>query len=250
MIKNYYGMAWVMAAIFAGSGAQASDVYVNQAGDTGTFNITQSNGFNRVGTISTPSVFSGNNITVDIIQNGTLNTADIQATTANDTFIDYNAQGSSNTLEIEIQAGGNELTVAKTGDNNSVTMCGANNISTAAPATTGPTVAPAGSVAAGARTVGCTSGVDVVDTETNITLTGSDNAVNLALDSANAINTISVIGEYNAVNLAQSGTGRYEVSLAIDGETNTANIDQLGTGNHNVSLVINGDTNLVNITQQ
>jgi hypothetical protein len=250
MIKNYYRMAWVMAAIFAGSGAQASDVYVDQAGDTGTFNITQSNGVNRVGSINTPSVFSGNNITVDIIQNGTMNEADIQVVSATDTIINYDAQGGSNILEIEIQAGGNELTVAKTGDNNSVTMCGANNISTAAPAITSPSAAPAGSVAAGARTVGCTSGVDVVDTETNITLTGSDNAVNLALDSANAINTISVIGGYNAVNLAQSGTGRYEVSLAIDGDTNTANIAQLGTGNHNINVVVDGNTNLVNITQQ
>jgi len=249
MIRNYYRMAWVMAAIFAGSGAQASEVYIDQAGSSSTFNITQSNGNNRVGSSGTPSVFSGNNITVDIIQNGTGNEADIQAVSATDTIIDYDAQGGSNILEIEISNSGNELTVAKTGDNNSVTMCGTNNIATAAAATTGPT-APAGSVAAGARTVGCTSGVDVVDTETNITLTGSANAVNLALDSANAINTISVIGGYNAVNLAQSGTGRYEVSLAIDGDTNTANIAQLGAGNHNINVVVDGNTNLVNITQQ
>jgi hypothetical protein len=211
MIKNYYGMAFVMAAIFAGSGAYASDVYVDQAGDTGTFNITQSNGVNRVGTISNPSVFSGNNITVDIIQNGTLNEADIQAISATDTVINYNAQGGSNTLEIEISNSGNELNVVKNGDGNRVTMCGTKS-GTGASAT-------------------CATAVGVVDTTNNINIDGSNNSVNLALASANAVNNID-IGQ----------------TLPSDG--NIVNITQSGNGLHNVGLVINGDTNLVNITQQ
>jgi hypothetical protein len=211
MIKNYYGMAWVMAAIFAGSGAQASDVYVDQAGDTGTFNITQSNGVNRVGTLSTPSVFSGNNITVDIIQNGTMNEADIQAISATDTVINYNAQGGSNTLEIEIGNSGNALNVVKNGDGNRVTMCGTKN-GTGASAT-------------------CATAVGVVDTTNNINITGDSNTVNLALASANAINNI-------------------DIGQTTPSSDNVVNIVQSGNGLHNVGLVINGDTNLVNITQQ
>lgn len=211
MIKNYYGMAFVMAAIFAGSGAYASDVYVDQAGDTGTFNITQSNGTNRVGTSTTPSVFSGNNIAVDIIQNGTLNTVDIQALTATDTIINYNAQGSSNSLEIEIGNSGNELNVVKNGDSNRVTMCG--------------TMSGTGASAT------CATAVGVVDTENNINIDGSNNSVNLALASANAVNNIN-IGQ----------------TLPSDG--NIVNLIQSGASIHNVGLVINGDTNLVNITQQ
>jgi hypothetical protein len=211
MIKNYYGMAWVMAAIFAGSGAHASDVYVDQAGDTGTFNITQSNGVNRVGTISNPSVFSGNNITVDIIQSGTGNEADIQATSATDTVIDYTAQGSGNILEIDIANSGNELNVVKNGDDNKVTMCGTRS-GTGASAT-------------------CATAVGVVDTTSNINIRGDSNTVNLALASANAVNNID-IGQ----------------TLPSDG--NIVNITQSGNGLHNVGLVINGDTNLVNITQQ
>jgi hypothetical protein len=211
MIRNYYGMAWVMAAIFAGSGAQASDVYVDQAGDTGTFNITQSNGVNRVGTISTPSVFSGNNITVDIIQDGTMNEADIQAISATDTIINYNAQGGSNTLEIEIGNSGNELNVVKNGDSNRVTMCGTMN-GTGASAT-------------------CATAVGVVDTTNNINITGDSNTVNLALASANAVNNI-------------------DIGQTAPSSDNVVNITQSGNGLHNVGLVINGDTNLVNITQQ
>jgi hypothetical protein len=215
MIKNYYRMAWVMAAIFSGSGAYASDVYVDQAGDTGTFNITQSNGSNRVGTISTPSVFSGNNITVDIIQNGTLNEADINATSATDTIINYNAQGSSNILEIEIANSGNELNVVKNGDGNRVTMCGTND---------------GAGVVAGA-TASCSTAVGVVDTTNNINITGDSNTVNLALASANAVNNI-------------------DIGQTTPSSDNVVNITQSGAGVHNVGLVINGDTNLVNITQQ
>jgi hypothetical protein len=211
MIRNYYGMAWVMAAIFAGSGAQASDVYVDQAGDTGTFNITQSNGVNRVGTLSTPSVFSGNNITVDIIQNGTMNEADIQAISATDTVINYNAQGGSNTLEIEIGNSGNELNVVKNGDGNRVTMCG--------------TLSGTGTSAT------CATAVGVVDTTNNINITGDSNTVNLALASANAINNI-------------------DIGQTTPSSDNVVNIVQSGNGVHNVGLVVNGDTNLVNITQQ
>jgi hypothetical protein len=211
MIKNYYGMAFVMAAIFAGSGAYASDVYVDQAGDTGTFNITQSNGTNRVGTSSTPSVFSGNNITVDIIQNGTLNTADIQATSATDTIINYNAQGSSNSLEIEIANSGNELNVVKNGDSNRVTMCG--------------TMSGTGVSAT------CATAVGVVDTLNNINITGDSNTVNLALASANAVNNI-------------------DIGQTTPSNNNIVNVTQSGNGVHNIGLVVNGDTNLINITQQ
>jgi hypothetical protein len=212
MIRNNYGtMAFIMAAIFAGSGAYASEVYIDQAGDTGTFNITQSNGNNRVGTINDPSVFSGNNITVDSIQSGTGNTADIQALTATDTVINYNAQGDFNTLEIEIGNSGNELNVVKNGDNNRVTMCGTKS-GTGASAT-------------------CATSVGVVDTLNNVNIDGSNNTVNLALNSANAVNNI-------------------DIGQVLPSDGNTVNITQSGLGVHNVGLVINGDTNLVNITQQ
>jgi hypothetical protein len=200
-----------MAAIFAGSGAYASDVYVDQAGDTGTFNITQSNGVNRVGSINTPSVFSGNNITVDIVQNGGLNEADIQAVSATDTIINYNAQGGGNILEIDIANSGNELNVAKIGEDNKVTMCG--------------TRTGTGTAAT------CATAVGVVDTENNINITGDSNTVNLALASANAVNNI-------------------DIGQTLPSSDNVVNITQSGNGAHSIGLVINGDTNLVNITQQ
>ena len=207
-------MAFVMAAIFAGSGAQASDVYVDQAGDTGTFNITQSNGSNRVGSANTPSVFSGNNITVDIIQNGTLNEADLSVLTATDTVIDYTAIGGSNILEVDIANSGNSLTVLKEGDGNRLTMCGANSGSGT----------PAGASAS------CTSAVGVVDTVNTVNIKGDSNSVNLALASANAVNTINIgqttISDNNVVNITQSGAGVHTTAITVDGNTNLVNITQ------------------------
>ena len=215
MIKKYRIIAFVVAAMFAGSVAQASEVYIDQAGDTGTFNITQSNGSNRVGSANTPSVFSGNNILVDIIQNGTLNEADLSVITATDTVIDYAATGGSNILEVDIANSGNSLTVVKEGDSNRLTMCGTNS----------GTGTPAGASAS------CTSAVGVVDTVNTANIKGDRNSVNLALASANANNTI---------NIGQS----------TPSDDNVVNITQSGAGVHTTAITINGNTNLVNVTQQ
>jgi hypothetical protein len=193
----------------------ASDVYIDQAGDSSIFNITQSSGNNRVGTDGTPSMFSGNNILVDIIQTGTLNAADLQVLTATDTIIDYTATGDGNTLLVEIGNSGNSLTVVKAGDDNRVTMCGTNN----------GQGTPAGANAS------CSTDVGVVDTVNVANITGSRNSVNFALASPNASNT---------VNIGQT----------LPSNDNVVNITQSGAGVHTTNIGINGDQNKVNITQQ
>ena len=216
MIKNNYkGMAFIMAAIFAGSGsALASEVYIEQAGSSSTFNITQSNGNNRVGSANTPSEFSGSSILVDIVQNGTLNEADLKVLTATDTVIDYTAIGDSNILEVDIANSGNSLTVVKTGEANRVTMCGTND--------------GAGTVAG--ATASCSTAVGVVDTTNVINITGDSNSVNLALASANASNTVNIgqntISDNNVVNITQSGAGQHTTAITIDGNTNLVNVTQ------------------------
>ncbi len=213
MIKNYYTMAFVMSAIFAGSG-YASEVYIEQAGDSSTFNITQQNGTNLVGSSSTPASFSGNNIQVDIIQNGTLNSAAINVTSGTDTTINYNAQGDSNTLEIDIANSGNTLTVTKTGDSNRVTMCGTNTAGVAAN-----------------NAVGCSTAVGASDTTNTVAITGDNNSVNLALMNNNAQNTVTIGNNApssgNAVNITQgAGLVSHTTGVTINGDTNTVNINQ------------------------
>lgn len=203
-----------MAAIFAGSG-HASEVYIEQAGDSSTFNITQQNGSNSVGSVSAPASFSGNNIQVDIVQNGTLNSAAINVTSGQDTVINYNAEGSSNSLEIDIANSGNSLTVTKTGDNNRVTMCGTNNVG--------------GAVANNA--VGCSTAVGAADTTNVVAITGDNNSVNLALMNNNASNTVTIgnntLSSGNAVNITQgAGLNTHTTNVTINGDTNTVNVNQ------------------------
>jgi hypothetical protein len=216
MIKNYYGMAWIMAAIFVGSGsALASEVYIEQAGSSSTFNITQSSGDNRVGSTNTPSEFDGSSILVDIVQDGTGNEADLRVLSATGTTIDYTAIGDSNILEVDIANSGNDLTVVKTGDGNRVTLCGTND----------------GNGTPTGATATCSGAVSVVDTTNVINIDGSRNSVNLALASANAENTVN-IGQTTPSN------------------DNIVNITQDGAGQHTTAITIDGDTNLVNVTQQ
>jgi hypothetical protein len=204
------------------SGAIANDVYIEQAGDTSTFNITQSGtGGNRVGSAGTPSTFSGNSQTIDIVQAGQGNQADLTVS-GGSTTINYSATGDLNELKVEIDGGtGNTFNIAKTGDSNRVTVCGTNNVGTS-----GQT----------GSTAGCTAGVAVNDTTNTININGDTNKVNLALASADAVNTINIghnsqgvsgsASSGNIVNVTQSSIGIPTTNITVNGDTNTINVKQ------------------------
>lgn len=214
--KNIKLMAFIASALFWGSGF-AADVYIEQAGDTSTFNITQAGAGNRVGTSGAVSVFTGNSQTIDITQTGANNTADLTVN-GGSTTIDYAATGGSNDLQVEIDGGtGNTFNIVKEGDSNRVTVCGTNNAF--------------GQGAAAGNAVGCSTGVAVNDTTNTINIAGDSNSVNLALASPNATNVIN-IGQTTA------------------SDSNIVNVTQTGAlATHNVNATINGNTNTLNITQ-
>lgn len=209
-------MAFVMSAMFWGSGALANEVYIEQAGDTSTFNITQSGtGGNKVGSSGTPSTFTGNSQIIDIVQAGQGNQADLTVN-GGQTTINYSATGDLNELKIDIDGGtGNNINIAKIGDNNRVTVCGTNNVGTS-----GQTGA----------TAGCTAGVAVNDTTNTVNITGDSNKVNLALASADASNTVNIgqttPSNSNIVNITQSSSGIPTTNVTVNGATNTININQ------------------------
>jgi hypothetical protein len=205
------------------SGAIANDVYIEQAGDSSTFNITQSGtGGNRVGSSGTPSTFTGNNQTIDIVQAGQGNQADLSVS-GGSTTINYSATGDLNELKVEIDGGtGNTFNIAKTGDSNRVTVCGTNNVGTS-----GQT----------GSTAGCTAGVAVNDTTNTINVNGDSNKVNLALASADAVNTINI--GHNSQGVAGSASSG-----------NIVNVTQSSSGIPTTNITVNGDTNTINVKQQ
>lgn len=198
----------LLAVMFATMPAQAADIYIDQAGDQATIDITQSGGYNRIGSDLEPSVIDGNNVDIDIVQSGDLNTADIKLDLgADDTVINYSAVGSTNLFDLQIFGGiGNQALVDITGDSNSVTMC---------------------------QDLLCANEILVNDVSIGLNINGSRNTVNFALDSADAVNTVNIgnnaISDDNTVNIAQGGIqtlNPHVLNLNIDGFSNTIIIDQ------------------------
>lgn len=202
-----------------GSTVYASEAYINQAGGNVTIDVTQTGNGNLLGSANASTTINGSSVDIDLIQTGDNNIADLQLTLgADSTVINYDVTGSDNLLDGWITGGiGNSLTATITGDNNRLTYCAENDA-------TGPITV--------LSTPMCSSGIAVNDTTTTLTVDGSDNQVNLALASADAVNTIDItnISDSNVVNLTQTDTGSYTnphiVTLTIDGNSNVVNILQ------------------------
>jgi hypothetical protein len=195
-----------VSAVFLASTAWASDVFIDQVGDDTIINITQTNGMNIVNTQGNPATISGDGIRIDMLQNGDGNTADINLSNDSDnTVIDYSAVGSFNDFVVDFATAiGNEIQATVDGDNNTISVCG---------------------------NLDCTASVTVADTDNVIGVVGSYNTVRLALDSRNAVNTISITGgsinNGNTVDISQSGTaGGHVTNVGIVGGSNAVTIIQ------------------------
>ena len=205
----------LLVSLLGTTAAWASDVYIDQAGSTTTIDITQTGSGNTVGSSGTASTIIGSNTDIDVTQTGASNTADIEtATGASDTKIDYTATGGSNILDVDIStATDTTVTAVITGDSNELTVCG--------------TLATDASSVASAT---CATEVSANTTTTNVAVTGDSNKIAAGLDSAGAVNNITLgantVSDYNIVNLKQSGTDTPVVTLNVDGSSNAVNITQ------------------------
>ena len=214
-MTNKFLVIVTLGAILLGSAAQASDVYITQAGSTSTIDITQTGSGNTVGNSTTASTITGDGTDVDITQTGAGNTADVATTTGTSgTVLNYSASGGSNKLDVQIDgASDTTLTTAITGDSNEVTLCG--------------TIATSAGAAVSAT---CTNGVQVNTTTTNVAITGDSNKVAVGANAATAVNNITIGGniqsDNNIVNLSQTGSDTPAVTLNVDGSTNAVNIIQ------------------------
>lgn len=202
-----------------GTVAFASETYIDQAGGSVTVDVTQTGNNNLLGSVGTPSSIYGNSIDIDLVQTGDNNIADLQLIMgADSTVLDYNVTGDSNLLDAWITGGiNNSLNSMITGDNNRLAFCGEHDA--------------VGTITTSSTPM-CSMGVAVNDTVNIVNVDGSNNQVNMALASADAVNTIEITNnsDWNLVNLTQTDIGSYSnphiVTLTIDGDTNTVNILQ------------------------
>lgn len=186
----------------------ASEVYINQVGGALTVDILQENGLNRINTESDPAIIDGNDINVEVVQSGDMNEMDLYLQQgANSTNFVYSATGDMNTIVANIYGGvDNNFVATLLGNSNVVTVCKdyINSV--------------------------C-NGIIVNQTDTTMNITGNSNEVNLALDSANATNSIDIgqttPSDNNIVNLTQTTANGYNnVNMSIDGDSNTVDILQ------------------------
>lgn len=220
------------AVLMFASTAYASEVYIDQAGGALNVDILQENGNNRVNTEADPMDINGNDIDIDIVQSGDGNEADLEFESgAASTVFNYSATGDLNIVTAEVYGGlTNSFTTTIIGSDNILTYCQSyvNSV--------------------------C-NGIIVNDTTTTTNITGSDNIVNFALDSADATNTLDVgqttASNFNEINLFQSSAAGFNtVNMTIDGDTNIINVtQQTAMGYTNVDMTVTGNSNTIDILQ-
>jgi hypothetical protein len=185
----------------------ASEVYIDQAGNSTNVNVLQQNGNNRINTEAAPMIVNGNDINVEIVQDGDGNVADIYIqVSANDTNYEYRVEGDLNEVLSNISGGvDNNFVAAVIGNDNTITLCKD-------------------------YTNGNCSGIQVNLTDTTLNLTGNNNEINFALDAAEATNVFNVgqttPSDFNVINLTQTTSSGHIVNVDIDGDTNTVDIVQ------------------------
>ena len=127
-----------------------------------------------------------------------------------------------------IASTGTTFTSTITGDSNLVTVCGTNDGSGAA--TTGTVTNGTASVSQSGTIPACSTEVAAVDTTTTLVTNGDYNSVNLELDAADAVNTITVGGtvssSFNSIDITQTGSDSPVVTMTVDGNNNAIVIDQ------------------------
>ena len=196
------------SVVFMATPLMASEVYINQVGGALNVDILQENGLNRINTENDPSLIEGDDINVEVIQNGDMNEMDLYLQQgANSTNFVYSATGDMNTIVTNIYGGiDNSFVATLIGNSNVVTVCKD-------------------------YTNSVCNGIIVNLTNTVMNITGNSNTVNLAYDSANATNNIDIgqntPSDNNIVNLTQTTANGYNnVNMVIDGDSNTVDILQ------------------------
>lgn len=245
-------MALVMSI---GVGAVDNSIYIDQAGDNATINISQDGAGNRVRGIqgtgtgnTTPAVINGDGMQIDITQVGAGNVLNmgIQSTTAaaaSPTSVNYSVTGGNNTGTINLNANGQgtnastTLDITQTGGNNTtnINVLGSKNTLTAVQS-------------GGSATLNST--VDASETTQTInTSGGTGNSVTTNLTGDKGTVVVDFVGASNTASITQAGGGTngHYTKLDVDGSNNTYSVNQSGTIDTTVNIKTVGSGNTFGI---
>jgi hypothetical protein len=220
-LQRLFVSAFVVGAMVGT--AQASDVYIEQAGSSSTIDITQTGNGNRVGSVTEATTINGSNTDIDITQTGTMNEFDLEtATGASGSDIEATFNGGSNIMDIDL--GGVSDTIINadiTGDSNDISICGTMTAGTALAAATCSGVMSQDDIGIDIDVVGDSNKIGVARSG----VAGTAGATEVTIDIGYTAGTTG--NSNNVVNVTQSSaTESGIVSLQMDGSSNVVNITQ------------------------
>lgn len=202
-----------------------NEIYLEQTGSTGLFNITQVGNSNKVGENTNISTIAGDGSIFNISQIGSGNTLDIQWD-GNEALFDLYVEGNGNYQNIYVVGDRNNISNVVLGDSNSITIA-KDDLSGEKSAITSHLV--------------------------KNFITGSINTVNLYLnDNINAFSEINILGSSNTVNSIQEGGNLglgHTQTIQLQGDGNYFNVAQSGSEFQTLQLTHYGSGSTFNIVQ-
>lgn len=196
-MNNLRAIAFVMALLGIGY-AHANDIYIEQAGNSSTIDITQQGIGNQIGN-STDSIYIGggsNSLTIEQI-------------------------GDSNILAMVVNGSAASGVLSYTGSDNTVTLdCG----TTVSAGCSGATINH--TVVGDTNTITQNLGAGANHT-TNLTVTGDNNTVtHTSTATGTTVMNATITGDSNALAVTQSGMTTQTVILNATGNSNTISVTQ------------------------
>jgi len=206
-----------------------NQIYVDQAGDNNTVNITQSSNNNSIQGINQQrALLKGNSNSVTIKQGNTSDTTGknlikLEMNTGSNSntvklYQGYNVNGTVNTSDSD----GHIISLSLLGSTNQVNVYQTN---------------------LGATNAGHFAELNITGSTNNITVNQKGNGGKTFFSTVN--------GSSNTVSALQDGTGQDFLDVKLTGNGHTVNASQDGTGNHlgYIDLTNSGGSSTVNLTQ-
>ena len=245
-----------LAAMSMSGYAADNSIYIDQAGDNSTINVTQDGagnvvrGLPGVGTSSTtPAKIAGDNNQVAITQTGSGNTLKLGMQTTTGTgnpTVSYSVTGNNAQAIIDTNGAGSGVSASNVIDITQIGNAGNVNVNVLGQQNTLTALQSGGNNNNLTATI---NGDNNISTISNTQGGGNATTINQQVD--NSIATVITTGATNVTNIDQQGSSAGHTAIVnINGSGNTTAITQSGTAGSNIANYAGvGSGNTVNITQ-
>ena len=211
--------------LIAATALANNEIYLEQEGNTGTFNITQVGSSNTIGESTDISVIKGDDSIFNISQIGNANDLDINYDGDDATF-DLYIEGNGNTQDIDIIGDANDIDNVILGDSNSLTI---------------------------SKDAATDDASNISSQVFNNYIIGNNNALDFYLnDNISATVDVTIAGSSNSLTSIQEGgnTGLgHSKTVQLQGSGNTIDLVQSGTENQTLELTHYGNDSTFTIIQ-